>query len=174
EDRNAQILGQRQAGERPRQLEAARQPAARALMRRQPVQALVGKAHAAGLVAQRAADAIDQGRLARTVGPDQAEPLARLDFQLDVLQRGEAAEALAEALDVKQRAHRFLWNRPTIPCGAAMTKATISTPATSTFTAEEIVTRMYSCRPPTSTAPITGPSQLEVPPISGMAMAFTA
>ena len=40
--------------------------------------------------------------------------------------------------------------------------------------ADEIVTRRYSWMPPTSTAPTTGPSQLPVPPISGMAMAFTA
>ena len=61
-----------------------------------------------------------------------------------------------------------------MPWGATITKKTISTPATSTLAAEEMVTRSTSYRPPTSTAPITGPSQLEVPPIRGMAMAFTA
>ena len=61
-----------------------------------------------------------------------------------------------------------------MPRGAAITNTTISTPATSTLTAEEIVTRSTSCRPPTSTAPSTGPTHEDVPPISGMAMAFTA
>jgi len=42
------------------------------------------------------------------------------------------------------------------------------------LTADEIVTLRNSCKPPTSTAPTTGPSQLPVPPINGMAMAFTA
>src|SRR5262249_14182814 len=121
-----------------------------------------------------AADAVDQGRLARAVGPDQPQPLALVDLERDALQRHEAAEALADAVDLQERGHRFLWNRPTTPCGATITKITSRSPATSTWTADEIVTRMYSCRPPTSTAPITGPSQLEVPPISGMAMALTA
>src|SRR5215207_953035 len=147
EDRDAHVFGQRQAGEGPRQLEAARQPAARALMRRQAVERLVGEAHAACLVVQRAADAVDQRRLARAVGPDQAEPLARLDLEVDAVERDEAAEALAEAADLQERRHRFLfWNRPTMPWGAAITKATIRTPATSTLTADEIVTRRYSCR----------------------------
>src|SRR6266851_3004591 len=167
-------LGKRQAGEGPRQLEAARQAAPRALVGRQAVQRLLGEAHAAAFVAQGAADAVHQGRLARAVRPDQAEPLALLYLEVDRLQGDEAAEALAETGDLQQRRHRFLWNRPTMPWGAAITKATISTPATSTLTADEIDTRRYSCKPPTSTAPTTGPSQLPVPPISGMAMAFTA
>src|SRR5215470_12458725 len=174
EDGNAHVLGERQPGEWPRQLEAARKSAPRALVRRQPVQDLVGEAHAALFIAQGAADAIDQGRLARAVGPDQAEPLPGPHLEVDAVQRHEAAEALADPRDLQQRRHRFLWNRPTMPCGATITKVTSSTPATSTLTAEEMVTRMYSCRPPTSTAPTTGPNQLDVPPISGMAMAFTA
>ena len=107
-----------------------------------PVQRRPGEAHAALLVAQGAADAVDQGRLARAVGPDQAEPLARLDLEVDLLQRGEAAEALAEARR-RGAARSSLppWNRPTIPCGAAITKPTIRTPATSTLTADEMVTR---------------------------------
>src|SRR5262249_19099721 len=153
---------------------AACQAEPRALVRRQPVHRRTAEAHAALLVAQGAADAVDQGRLARTVRPDQAQPLALLDLQVDVLQRHEAAEALADLVDMQQRAHRrFFWNRPTMPCGARITNATISTPATSTLTAEEIVTRIHSCRPPTRIAPTTGPSQFAVPPINGMAMALT-
>ena len=69
---------------------------------------------------QRAADAIDQGRLARAVGPDQAEPLALLDLEVDAVERDEAAEALAEPATCSSARHRFLlWNRPTMPCGAS-------------------------------------------------------
>ena len=52
EQRHAQVVGDRQAGERPRQLEAARHAAARALVGEQAVDALAVEAHRAGLVAQ--------------------------------------------------------------------------------------------------------------------------
>src|SRR5689334_4945766 len=158
EDGNPKVLGERQAAERPRQLEAARQAQARALVRGQAVDPGAVEPHAALLVAQGAADAVDQGRLARAVGSDQAEPLARLDLEVDLLQRDEAAEALAEALDMEERGHPlFLWNRPMMPCGARITKATSSSPVISTLRAEEIVTLTYCCRPPTRIAPTTGP-----------------
>ena len=139
--RNAQVLGQRQAGEGPRQLEAARQPEARALVRRQPVERLAGEAHAAALVAQGAADAVDQGRLARAVGPDQAEPLALLR------PRGRSPPARrsrrSACRDPRPAAARVIASSGTgrrCPGAPAITKATISTPATSTLTADEIVT----------------------------------
>src|SRR5689334_11410314 len=175
EDRYAQVLGQGQAAERPRQLEAAGEPKPRALVRGHPVHRRAVEAHATLLVVQGAADAVHQGRLAGAVRSDQAEPFARLDLEADVLQRGEAAETLAEALDVEERAHRLLrWNRPTMPCGASTTKPTSRRPVISTLTAEDMVTLTYCWSPPTRTAPTTGPIQLDVPPINGMAMALTA
>src|SRR6185312_2286000 len=106
---------------------------------------------------------------------DLPDPLAGLDLELDLLKRHEASEALAEPLDVQQRGHRCLFlNRPTMPCGARITKATSRRPVINTFTADEMVTLMYCCRPPTRMPPTTGPIQLEVPPISGMAIALTA
>ena len=53
-------------------------------------------------------------------------------------------------------------------------EATSSTPTISRLTAEEIVTVATCCSVPRSIAPISGPSQVVVPPISGMAMEFTA
>src|SRR5262249_6005840 len=151
------------------------EPEPRALVRRQAVHRRAVEAHAALLVVQGAADAIDQGRLARAVRADQAEPLARLDFEVDVLQRGETAEALAQPLDVQQRGQGCrLLNSPTMPCGARITKPTSRRPVISTLTADEMVTLIYCWSPPTSTAPTTGPIQLDVPPINGMAMALTA
>src|SRR5690349_1526805 len=144
-------------------------------MRRQPVHDRTVEAHAALLVVQGAADAVHQGRLARAVGADQAESLARLDLEIDVLQRGEAAEALAQPFDVQQRGHGcLLLNRPMMPCGARITKPTSRRPVISTLTADEMVTLTYCWSPPTRTAPTTGPTQLDVPPINGMAMALTA
>src|SRR6185369_4805963 len=100
EDRYAQVLGQGQAAERPRQLEAAGEPKPRALVRGHPVHRRAVEAYAALLVVQGAADAVHQGRLAGAIGADQAEPLALLDLEIDVLQRHEPAEALADLLDV--------------------------------------------------------------------------
>ena len=103
EQRHAQVLGDGEARERPRQLEAARQAAAGALVRGEPVDALAVEAHRAGLVGERAADAVDQRRLARAVRADQADALARRDREIDAVERDEAAEALAEPVDVEQR-----------------------------------------------------------------------
>jgi ABC-type sulfate transport system substrate-binding protein len=122
---------------RARQLETAAQAAARAFVRQQAVELFSGEAHAAGLVVQGAADAVHQGRLSRAVRADQAKALAVLDLEVDRFERDEAAEAFAETLYMQQRGHRFLLNRPTMPWGAMITNTTISTPATSTLTAEE-------------------------------------
>ena len=92
--------------------------------------------------------------LLRPLGPIRPETFAVLHLGLDRLEGDEPTEALARLVDVEQRAGILLWNRPTMPCGATMTNTTISTPATSTLMAEEMVTRRYSCGPPTSTAPI--------------------
>src|SRR5262249_36833170 len=106
----------RHADERPRQLEAAREPEPGAGMRRQPVEDAALERDGAGLVRQRAAQAVDQGALARAVRPDQAEALALGDVEVDALERDEAAEALAEALDLQQRAHAATSGWPR--CGA--------------------------------------------------------
>ena len=55
-----------------------------------------------------------------------------------------------------------------------MTKATSTQPTMSRLTADEIVTVAICCSEPSKTAPISGPTQLVVPPISGMAIALTA
>ena len=121
-----------------------------------PSIALAVETHGAGLVLQRAADAIDQRALARAVRADQAEPLARLHLEIDAVERDEAAEALADIVDVQQRAHDCLrarrrsCTRPTRPLGAMMTKTTSSRPTISRLTAEEMVTVAYCCAVPSS------------------------
>ena len=53
-------------------------------------------------------------------------------------------------------------------------KATIRRPTSIRLKADEMVTMAVCCTVVSSTAPITGPIQVPVPPISGMAMVFTA
>ena len=66
------------------------------------------------------------------------------------------------------------WNSPTMPCGASATNPTSNTPTIRRFSSDEMLTLVHSCTEPSSSAPMTGPVQVEVPPIIGMAMAFTA
>ena len=61
-----------------------------------------------------------------------------------------------------------------MPFGATMTKATRMTPTSSRLTADEIVTVAICCSEPSKIGPISGPTQLVVPPISGMAIELTA
>ncbi len=64
--------------------------------------------------------------------------------------------------------------RPRMPSGARTTKATSTTPTMNRFISEEMVTVASCWALPRRTAPMTGPIQLVVPPIIGMARAFTA
>ena len=61
-----------------------------------------------------------------------------------------------------------------MPFGAMITKPTSSKPTISRLTADEIVTVAICWSEPSRIAPISGPTQLVVPPISGMAMELTA
>src|SRR5664279_2183457 len=152
----------------------------RALMGGKPVDHMAVETDGAGFVLLRAADAIDQRALARAVRSDQPEPLARLHLEIDAVERDEAAEALADIVDVQQRAHGRLQARhrsctsPTRPLGAMMTKATSIRPTISRLTAEDMVTVAYCCSEPSRMVPTSGPIQLVVPPIIGMAIELTA
>ena len=61
-----------------------------------------------------------------------------------------------------------------MPFGAMITKATSIRPTISRLTAEEMVTVAYCCAEPSRMAPTSGPIQLVVPPIIGMAIELTA
>ena len=60
-----------------------------------------------------------------------------------------------------------------MPSGAATTNSTSSTPTTSTLTSDEMVTVSNCCIVPSRIAPMTGPAQCAVPPISDIASAET-
>src|SRR5262249_3159794 len=177
--RDAQVVGHRQGHERARQLKTARDAAPGALVRGKAVDRRAVEMHRAGRVGERPAHAVDQRRLARAVRADQADPLAGGDREIDAVERDEAAEPLAQRADLEQRHHFLLacrraWTRPTMPFGAMMTNRISSAPTTSTFTELEIVTVTYCCSEPSRIAPISGPTQLVVPPIIGRAIEFTA
>ena len=61
-----------------------------------------------------------------------------------------------------------------MPLGATMTKPTSKRPTIRRLTADEMVTVATCCSVPSSRAPTSGPTQLVVPPIIGMAMELTA
>src|SRR4051812_37549652 len=98
-ERHDQVLEHGHAGEGPRYLEAARDAQARAAIRRKRGDLPALEDDLPGLVAQRACDAVDERGLARAVGTDQAKALALGDVEVDVIQRGKAAEALGDVLD---------------------------------------------------------------------------
>src|SRR5207248_5174126 len=104
EQRHPDIVDEVQRMKRLWQLKAARQSEPGAFMRDQPVERAAVERHRAGLVAQRAAQTIDQRALARAVRTDQPDPLAGGDRQIDALERDKPAEALAERADREQRA----------------------------------------------------------------------
>ena len=124
--------------------------------------------------------------LPEPLGPIRPSRSPSVHVEVDAVQRDEAAEALADAFDLQQRgrlmrpaprcafARQRSSTRPTMPSGATMTKATSSTPTISRLTAEEMVTVAICCSEPSRMAPISGPTQLVVPPIIGMAMELTA
>src|SRR5947207_522829 len=199
QQRHPDVVGQVQRVKRLRQLEAAGETEPGALMRDQAVERMPVEDDAAGLVAQGAAEAIDQGALAGTVRANQAEPLAGRDAQIDAFQRDETAEALADSADsedrpirnagvthaaawrciaasstARTRARRRACTSPTMPFGATMTKPISKRPTISRFSAEEIVTVANCWIVPSRIAPMIGPTQLVMPPITGIATLLTA
>src|SRR5689334_9377267 len=151
----------------------------RALVRGKPVHSVPVEMHVALFVLQRATNAVDQGAFAGAVRADQSNTFALLHFQLDVVECHETAEALTDVADVEQRAHLLLRARnrsctsPTSPFGAITTKATSRRPTISRFTAEDLVTVAICCSEPSRIAPTTGPTQLVVQPMIGMAIELT-
>src|SRR5687767_4994936 len=166
-ERHQQVLQHRHAGEGARDLEAARDAAPRALPGRQARDLLAVELDRAGVVAQRARDAVDQRGLARAVRPDQPEALAARDSDAHAVERGEAAEALRDGAYLEERFSHFL-NSPRMPSGAATTNTTSSTPTTSTLISLEMVTVTTCCRVPSSSAPMIGPAQCTMPPMMAL------
>src|SRR5579872_795358 len=73
-----------------------------ALMRLEAVELLAAKTHRALLVAERAANAVHQGALARAVRPNQAQALTGGNGECNIFERHEAAETLTEIFDFQK------------------------------------------------------------------------
>src|SRR6266705_2831519 len=153
--RDAQVVEHRHADERLGDLEAARKAEAYAAVR----------------------------RLRADVAPLEADDaLARSHHEIDAVESREAAKPLRDTGDDEKRfthlerspLRRQASTQPMMPFGASVTNSTSSTPTMSRFQAEETVTCTICWMLPSSTAPMSGPIQLIMPPMSGMAMLLTA
>src|SRR4029453_17082870 len=91
---NHEIFGDRHAPERPRDLKAPGNAAARAHMRLQRRDVLITEQDGTGLGAKRAGNAVDQRGLSRTIRADEAKALPLTNFDADIVDRGKAPEAL--------------------------------------------------------------------------------
>jgi hypothetical protein len=95
------VLERRQPREQPDALERAGDPEARELMRPDVAQRALAPRDVAVVGAHEAADHVEERRLARAVGADDADDLARRDLQGDVVERGQAAEAHRDRVDAQ-------------------------------------------------------------------------
>ena len=88
------VVEQRQAAERPGDLEGAADPLVDDAVRRSAGDLAPVKADRAGGRRQGAGEQVEDRALARAVWADQAEDFALIDLERDVVDRSEAAEAL--------------------------------------------------------------------------------
>src|SRR5262249_61907289 len=92
---NAQVVGEIEAYERARKLEASRKPAVSALVRGKSVNGVSVEMHLALLIVQRTADTVNKRTFARTVRPNPPNPLAPLQRKPHAIQRHDTAETIA-------------------------------------------------------------------------------
>ncbi len=102
------IVLDRERRERPHDLEGAADAAPADLVGRQAVDALAGESDRAAVGRVDAGDHVEQSGLAGAVRADHREDRALRHLEADLVDREQAAEALADRLDRKQRAHGAL------------------------------------------------------------------
>src|SRR6185503_5312620 len=100
-----QVLAHRKLREHLQQLEGAADAEAVELAGPLAVDGAPVDAHLAGRRRELPEDAVEQRRLARAVGPDQAEDFALAHLEGNAVHRADAAERFLEALDFEHRAH---------------------------------------------------------------------
>src|SRR3954447_23522596 len=99
------VLEHGQMREQAETLERARDAEARELARLNAAQWLVAPLQASLVGAGETADDVEQRRLARAVGSDDADNLVLGDGRGDIRQRCEPAEADGDPLHLEQRSH---------------------------------------------------------------------
>ena len=121
------IVEHRHRFEGERHLEGARQSQRGACLRREARDVPAGEGHGSGRHRQVAGQAVEEGRLAGSVGADQAEDVALLDRHRDVIDRLEAAEGLGDVAGVDQ-AHLRRSSSDSRPLGRKRAMITMMAP----------------------------------------------
>src|SRR5262249_32636363 len=114
-DGDHEVLQHRHADEGLRNLEAARDAQSRPSVGREARDLLAGEHDPTRVGLERPADAIDERRLARTVGTDETETLALPDPELARAERLEAAEALGHVPHFEKRLDAHALRRRFMP-----------------------------------------------------------
>src|SRR5207253_3256899 len=106
------IFQGRELGEDADDLEGPADPLLRDLPGPEAVHALAAEVHPPLVQALHARDAVEERRLARAVGPDQAVDPGRLEPERNAVHSRDAAEALPETLDLEhgRRRHQVRWS----------------------------------------------------------------
>src|SRR5207342_2907334 len=97
------VLQHRHVREQVHVLERAGDPELRYLMRAQSDDAVAEERDLSRVGRIEAGDDVEQRALARSVRPDHAEDLARIDMHVEPSERRESAELLADPLDLQER-----------------------------------------------------------------------
>ena len=105
--RDEHILQHGHLRKQPDVLESARQPEPANAMRRAPGNLAPVDPDRAAIGTVDAAEAIEEGGLARAVRADDADDAVRADAEIDLLHGLQPAEGLAQVARFQQRGHRF-------------------------------------------------------------------
>src|SRR5215475_8169760 len=100
------IVQRGELGEQRHLLEGAGDAAVGALVAREVGHVAPAQQHLAGRGRERPRDDVEQRALARAVGPDEADQLTFADGEGDLVERGEPAELLGDAVHLEDGGHR--------------------------------------------------------------------
>src|SRR5205807_5949506 len=172
------VLADGHGAEGLRDLKRAREPQPGDRRRLPPAQRVPVERHGAVRGGLQAGDQVHEGGLAGAVGPDEPDGLARLDRQVDVIDRDEPPEELRQPAALEQR-HQIRLSRRSArmasirpprartisasPRGAKMTSRHTSAPKKTLWRKTEMLVRSTS-RLLSTTAPASGPSAVPGPP----------
>src|SRR2546425_2155378 len=116
---------------------------------------------------------VEQRRLAGSVGPDEPDDLPLPNLQGDALDRSHASKILVNVRYFEHAGHSrnprssgtYFRREPTIPSGTNNAMTTTTMPMTMNWKPMRTVRKMYDGMY-TTTAPISGPSNVPIPPMT--------
>src|SRR5262249_18038801 len=109
------ILLDRKRGERPHQLEGTADAAAADLVGSKSVDAFAGEGDGAAVGRRHAGDDVARGGLAGAVGAEDREDRPWRQTKAPIVDREQAAKALADRLDGQERGHERSLATPSLP-----------------------------------------------------------